>query len=560
MQAPTRDRAETVGGAQGSLAQGPRPVAVQAAFSLLVILDLAVRYATGEVGSAVWPGATVTAALLLVALAVALSRTRLSPVVIAVVPLLDIGLVGLARLPDGGAGVGVLVIVPAFWLGRILGRLGALLTLVVGLALITVPGLLMLPDGGAATSRSIVLAVAGALAAWVVAVTTEQAQRQQQRAGSHSRRLSEALGLIDHQERVNQAILDTVDVGLVLLDENGVYQSFNRRHEDFMKLAFPDGHAGHAGQMGLVYDEDGVTPLARHQMPSFRAARGHEFDDCRIWVGDDPLTRRALSVSARTVRDDDGELVGAALAYKDVTDFMRALRVKDEFVASVSHELRTPLTSIRGYVDLLLDRDDLPAEVAQHLAVVARNADRLGRLVADLLHSAQMDNGLLHVLRARGDLAAVVREALAAATPAASAVGVSLDSDLPEQLPTTMDRDRMRQVVDNLLSNAIKYTPRGGTVRVGLALDGDRVELRVEDSGIGIDAPDRDRLFTRFFRTREAEERSIQGVGLGLSITKSIIESHGGRIEVESELGRGSTFRVRLPVDEDEPADRHEVV
>jgi two-component system phosphate regulon sensor histidine kinase PhoR len=235
---------------------------------------------------------------------------------------------------------------------------------------------------------------------------------------------------------------------------------------------------------------------------------------------------------------------------------MRALRVKDEFVASVSHELRTPLTSIRGYVDLLMEEDDMPEEAVRQLAVVARNAERLGRLVADLLQSAQIDLGPMHVVRTRGDLAVTVRETVAAAGPAAASVGVTLDADLPDALEMMMDRDRMRQVADNLVSNAIKYTPRGGKVHVRLGVDGERVELSVEDTGIGIGARDRDQLFTRFFRSRQAEERSIQGVGLGLSITKSIVESHGGRIEVDSEVGRGSTFRVRLPLGVEAPADR----
>ena len=115
-----------------------------------------------------------------------------------------------------------------------------------------------------------------------------------------------------------------------------------------------------------------------------------------------------------------------------------------------------------------------------------------------------------------------------------------------------LDQDRIRQAIDNLVSNAVKYTPPQGQVDVRLRVDGRRIDLSVADTGIGIDAADRDRLFTRFFRSRHAEEQSIQGVGLGLSITKSIVESHGGRIEVDSEVGRGSTFRVRVPVD---PAD-----
>ncbi len=369
----------------------------------------------------------------------------------------------------------------------------------------------------------------------------------------HRQRLAEAHDLIDHQRRVADAILDTVDVGLVLLDEHGHYQSMNRRQRDFLRLAFPDGHAGRAGQLGLVWDEDGTTPLSQAQMPSHRASRGEEFDDCRIWVGDDPRTRRALSVSARSVRDDEGRFTGAALAYNDVTDFMRALRVKDEFVASVSHELRTPLTSIRGYVDLLRERDDLPDDATHFLGVVARNAERLGRLVADLLHSAQVDVGPMHVVRTSGDLAHIVREAVSAAAPAAAVEGVTIESEVPEELLLTMDRDRMRQVADNLVSNALKYTPRGGRVSVRLRPDGERVELAVRDTGIGIDAPDRDRLFTRFFRAQQAAERNIQGVGLGLSIARSIVESHGGRIEVDSQPGEGSVFRVRIPRDDAAP-------
>jgi two-component system phosphate regulon sensor histidine kinase PhoR len=116
-----------------------------------------------------------------------------------------------------------------------------------------------------------------------------------------------------------------VDAGLVLIDRSGRYETINRRHHDFMALAFPDGHAGRSGQLGAVYGPDGVVLLSREEMPTYRASRGEEFDDVRIWVGDDTITRRALSVSARTVHDPEGGFAGAALAYTDVTDFMRAL-------------------------------------------------------------------------------------------------------------------------------------------------------------------------------------------------------------------------------------------
>ena len=167
---------------------------------------------------------------------------------------------------------------------------------------------------------------------------------------------------------------------------------------------------------------------------------------------------------------------------------MQALRVKDEFVASVSHELRTPLTSIVGYVHLLQEREDLAPDVLRQLDVVGRNTDRLQRLVADLLHTAQVEEGPLQVVRTRSDLAQIVRDAALAATPSARAAGIRLRSRRPST-GRVVDAQRMAQVVDNLLSNAIKYSPGGGDVCVRLLLDGNRVELSVRDTGIGIGPP-----------------------------------------------------------------------
>lgn len=361
--------------------------------------------------------------------------------------------------------------------------------------------------------------------------------------------LSAALDELRQTRAFANAVFESVDVGLVLLDKDGNYLAINGRHHDFLDLAFPGGHAGRAGQLGEVFAEDGVRRLARHEMPSLRAALGEEFDDIRVWVGSDPATRRACSVSARSVRDDAGTFVGAALAYKDVTDFLRSMDVKDDFVAMVSHEFRTPLTSIHGYVSLLLDEQHrLDPDDVHYLTVVSRNTERLHRLVTDLLSSVQHHGRLLDLSRTPSDLCEIVRASVESARPAAQGKDLALDVDMPAYLRIMVDAQRFAQVVDNLLSNAVKYTPAGGRVLVTLAGHDDHVELSVHDTGIGIDPADRDRLFTRFFRARNAEERSIPGVGLGLSITKKIVEAHGGRIEVESN-DPGTTFRVWLPLD-----------
>ena len=509
------------------------PRLLQLGFSLLFLLDMGLRVAGhGELRTGPMIGLVLVPVAWVVTLAVPWTRApewcRIALLVV------DIGLVGLGRLdPVGGSAL--LVVIPALWLGFVYGVRGAVVTGTATVLLVMVPGLLYIGVTGINLSRTVTTTVIAVTVSLVIANVIQRVRGGQE--------------LIELQRRVGEAILDTVDVGLVLLDGEGRYLTMNRRHNDFMRLAFPAGHGGLAGQLGDVFHEDGETLVQHEDMPTYRATQGEEFDDQLIWVGSDPLTRRALSVSSRVVREESGRFAGAALAYKDVTDFMRALEVKEEFVASVSHELRTPLTSIHGFTSLVLERDDLPDEVRQQLGVVERNVDRLDRLVADLLQTAQVERGLVHLERERTDIAALVRQSLEAARPAVEAAGLTLASRVPKHLVVMVDPQRFSQVVDNLLSNAVKYTPSGGRVEVDLSVTHERVELVVLDTGIGISMRDRNHVFSRFFRSRHAAQQSIQGIGLGLSITKAIVDSHGGRIEVESEEGRGSTFRVRLPLD-----------
>jgi signal transduction histidine kinase len=527
----------------------PDPVFLQGIFALLFAAGLTLRtLGTDSFDLGSWP--TVALALVgagCVAAAVVPWET-LPRWAVGLLPVLDLAALGLARMDASNAPTGILAVVPALWLGRQFGVRGAVTTVLAATVLVVIPDIVYRGAEGMVVSRSLMVAVVAGWAARAIASALNRLQVGLEAAESDRRELADALETIENDRRFSDAILDTVDVGLVLLAPDGGYHGINRRHEDFLTLAFPDGHEGLSGQVGDVYDAEGSALLTREQMPTYRASLGEEYDDVRMWVGADPLTRRALSVSARRVRAANGEFAGAALAYTDVTDFMRLLRVKDEFVASVSHELRTPLTSIVGYVNILLERNDLPDDVVGQLEVVSRNTDRLNRLVADLLHTAKAAAGPMHVVRTETDLAAIVRDSAEAASPMAERAGVELQVAAPEALLVMVDQQRMAQVVDNLVSNAIKYSPAGGLVQVSLGIDADRVELCVIDSGIGISDADRDRLFNRFFRARHAEEQAIQGVGLGLSITKSIVESHGGRIEVESELGRGSVFRVRLPL------------
>jgi signal transduction histidine kinase len=223
--------------------------------------------------------------------------------------------------------------------------------------------------------------------------------------------------------------------------------------------------------------------------------------------------------------------------------------LKDEFVSLVSHELRTPLTSIRGYVELLLDDAEAGSNERRYLEIVDRNSERLLELVTDLLFLAQIEAGKLGIERGQVDLSKIVEECIETSSPVADARGIELVAKV-EQVPKLQgDRARLAQVLDNLVSNGLKFTRSGGRVEVRLGAEDGAAVLEVEDTGFGIPAAEQVRLFERFFRSSNATESAIPGTGLGLTITKAIVERHGGRIEIESAENAGTTVRVRLPLD-----------
>ncbi|GAB3248632.1 ATP-binding protein [Nocardioides dilutus] len=281
------------------------------------------------------------------------------------------------------------------------------------------------------------------------------------------------------------------------------------------------------------------------EIDSYRLRKRYLHAEGRIVWGD---------LSVALVKQPDGSPLHFISQILDITELTRALHVMDEFVASVSHELRTPLTSVLGYLELLRARHDLPDGVRTHLDVIHRNAGSLKLLVSDLLDVAQAREGGLELHRKDTDLTALVLEALDAARPLAGAAELDLAVDVPDTLVAHVDGPRMRQVVDNLVSNAVKYTPPGGSVTVALSRDGDDAVLTVRDDGIGMTEQEAERAFTRFFRGEAARRREIPGTGLGLNIASSIVDAHAGKIELESEPGRGSRFTVRLPIGDAQPA------
>ena len=228
------------------------------------------------------------------------------------------------------------------------------------------------------------------------------------------------------------------------------------------------------------------------------------------------------------------------------------IRLRDEFVAVVSHELRTPLTSIIGYLELIADGEagDLTSEQSGYLAIVQRSTNRLVELVGDLLLVAESERGPLALENVETDVGLLAANAVEAARPAADARGIVLRLEPSAAGRLYGDPTRLAQMLDNLISNAIKFTPEGGRVTVRAEAVGHNIVFEVADTGDGISAADRERLFDPFFRSREANARAVPGTGLGLTITKAIVDAHGGAIRIESAVGGGTTFRVRIPFGE----------
>jgi signal transduction histidine kinase/ActR/RegA family two-component response regulator len=228
-----------------------------------------------------------------------------------------------------------------------------------------------------------------------------------------------------------------------------------------------------------------------------------------------------------------------------------ANRAKDEFLSMLSHELRTPLTTILGFTELLLREDDVePGRRRRSLEMIDRSARLQARLVDDLLDVSRIVSGKLDMEKQPISLVAVLRSAVEAARPLADEQGVVLTGTLPDGSGEVHgDADRLEQVFDNLLTNAIKFTPAGGAAHLELARDDGHAEIQISDTGAGIPAAFIPYLFDRFSQADSTIARTHGGMGLGLSIVKHFVESHGGTVTAESAgPGRGARFTVRLPL------------
>jgi two-component system phosphate regulon sensor histidine kinase PhoR len=245
-----------------------------------------------------------------------------------------------------------------------------------------------------------------------------------------------------------------------------------------------------------------------------------------------------------------GRPIGAVAVLHEITELRRLEQVRKDFVANVSHELKTPLTSIQGFAETLLGGAlEDPKNSRRFVEIIRHHAVRLGRLTDDLLKLSRIEAGKLGLELQPVSLVDLIGGAVEAARSRAEQSQLSLSFDCPPDLaPVRGDANLLREVLQNLLDNAIQYTPAGGRIDVSAAQTDGFAMITVTDTGIGIPEAEQARIFERFYRVDAARSRELGSTGLGLSIVKHIVEAHGGRVGVESEVGRGSKFFFTVPL------------
>ncbi len=242
----------------------------------------------------------------------------------------------------------------------------------------------------------------------------------------------------------------------------------------------------------------------------------------------------------------NGELFGKLLVHRDVTAEYEIDRMKSEFVSTVSHELRTPLASVLGFAELLLHRELAPERQRKYIATIHQEATRLTTLINDFLDLQRMESGKQGYEMKSMLLEELMQDVIGLQQVNAGNHTLTWSNHSPE-VRIMADRSKLHQVFMNLISNAIKYSPNGGLIAIACRLDGDRLQISVTDSGLGIPEEAMPKLFDKFYRVDNTDRREIGGTGLGLAIVKEIIERHQGTITVSSRLGEGSCFIVTLP-------------
>lgn len=367
--------------------------------------------------------------------------------------------------------------------------------------------------------------------------------------------LDRTLQSLSGERHRSSAILRSMVEGVAVIDANEKIVFSNRAFSNILNL---DTSAIEGRPVIEVLRNSDLLGMIR------RALKGEEGLSTDVTVG--IVQQRSFTVTATPVKPLNGvpadpafapsvslppeKPSGAVLVLHDVTELRRLERVRQDFVANVSHEFKTPLTAIQGFAETLLSGAiDDPQNNRRFLEIIREHANRLARLTDDLLKLARIEAGKLELEFSPVGITELVESCSETTLLKASRKQIALEIEVPPALPALRgDASLLHEVLQNLLDNAVQYSGAGGRICVNASVHGREAVISVSDTGIGIPLAAQERIFERFYRVDAARSREAGGTGLGLSIARHIVEAHGGRIWVDSEVGAGSKFSFSIPL------------
>ncbi|WP_079510014.1 two-component system histidine kinase PnpS [Mesobacillus jeotgali] len=353
-----------------------------------------------------------------------------------------------------------------------------------------------------------------------------------------ARNLQELMKLKESQQDRLTALIENMGSGLILIDSRGYINLINKPYKEIFNVEASE----YLYKLYYeVIDHMEISQMVEEIFMTEQKVRKQVVLPLEI-------ERRHFEVYGVPIIGTNKVWKGILLVFHDITEIKKLEQMRKDFVANVSHELKTPITSIKGFSETLLDgamhdKDTLEA----FLEIILKESDRLQVLIQELLDLSKIEQHGFRLSYGSVDLQQQVTEVIEILKGKAAQKDIELKFGQSSGKPIIEgDADRLKQVLINLASNAITYTPNGGSVEISLADQGDTIFLMIKDSGIGIEKSEIPRIFERFYRVDRARSRNSGGTGLGLAIVKHIVEAHKGQIEVTSEVGKGTTFTIKL--------------
>lgn len=354
-----------------------------------------------------------------------------------------------------------------------------------------------------------------------------------------ARNLSELTIQEQMQSEQLSSVIENSESGLVLIDEKGYIHVVNRKFTSMFGKS-PSDYIGR-----LYYDILENEQIHHTVQETFL----HEKNIKHLFsIGEEELDKQYLEIVGAPIFNDHGLLRGAVLVIYDITEFKNLEVMRKDFVANVSHELKTPITSIKGFSETLLDgAAEEPDTRHQFLKIINDESHRIKLLIDDLLILSKLEKDEMQIKPEEISTKLLFEDIHPIIDHKAQAKNIHFNSINEKEIMFVADLEKVKQILINLLTNAINYTSESGTITLEATESEHDVCLSVSDTGIGMSKEALSRIFERFYRVDKARSRDTGGTGLGLAIVKHIVEIHNGRIEVDSEVGEGTTFNIYLP-------------